>query len=201
MTADERREAIITAAVRLFAEKGFRGTTTREIASAVGVSEPVLYNHFATKSDLYSAIIDRKSQEGKRKVEAVLLPSMESNDDHAVLLEMARLVVAWYEDDPAYIRLLLYSALESHELATLSYERQAVTFFQMVAGYFRRRIDAGAFRPVDDLVAARAFIGMVAHYALGTTIFKCDLLKAPAEENIARMVDLFLTGICSEQKG
>ena len=58
MTATERRAAIIQAAMKLFSERGFRGTTTREIASAVGVSEPVLYQHFPSKGDLYTAIIE-----------------------------------------------------------------------------------------------------------------------------------------------
>ena len=64
MSSEERRAAIIHAACRLFAEKGFRGTTTRELAAAVGVTEPVLYEHFRTKRDLYSAIIGEKSKDG-----------------------------------------------------------------------------------------------------------------------------------------
>ena len=58
LSAEERKAAIVEAAVHLFAERGFRGTTTRELAAAVGVSEPVLYQHFSAKSDLYSAIIE-----------------------------------------------------------------------------------------------------------------------------------------------
>ena len=60
MRGEERYAAIVRCAIRLFAEKGFRGATTRELASALGVTEPVLYRHFPTKRDLYNAIIEAK---------------------------------------------------------------------------------------------------------------------------------------------
>jgi AcrR family transcriptional regulator len=43
LSKDQRRQAIVEAAAALFAERGFRGVTTRELAKAVGVTEPVLY--------------------------------------------------------------------------------------------------------------------------------------------------------------
>src|SRR4051812_3607686 len=64
MSSDDRRAMILDTACSLFAQKGFRGTTTRELAAAVGVTEPVLYEHFKTKSDLYSAIIEAKARGG-----------------------------------------------------------------------------------------------------------------------------------------
>jgi AcrR family transcriptional regulator len=55
-----RRDQILDAAMERFASAGFRGTTTREIASRVGLTEAALYRHFASKEALYSAIIARK---------------------------------------------------------------------------------------------------------------------------------------------
>ena len=56
MKCDERREAILCAARRVFAEKGFDGTTTRELAKAAGVSEALLYKHYPSKESLYAAM-------------------------------------------------------------------------------------------------------------------------------------------------
>jgi AcrR family transcriptional regulator len=56
LTGDERRAAIIHAVRQLFAEKGFDGTTTRELAQAAGVSEALLFKHFPNKEALYSAM-------------------------------------------------------------------------------------------------------------------------------------------------
>src|SRR5688572_22602497 len=56
LSGEERRASIIQAVRHLFANKGFNGTTTRELAEAAEVSEALLYRHFPTKEALFSAI-------------------------------------------------------------------------------------------------------------------------------------------------
>ncbi len=58
LSADERRQAIVEAVRNVFAEKGFDGTTTRELAKAAGVSEALLYKHFPSMESLYTAMLD-----------------------------------------------------------------------------------------------------------------------------------------------
>jgi TetR/AcrR family transcriptional regulator len=60
MRAEGRRNQIVAIAAELFSQKGFRGTTTKEIADHAGVSEAIIFRHFATKDDLYRAILDDK---------------------------------------------------------------------------------------------------------------------------------------------
>ena len=62
LPAAERRRALVDTALRVFAEGSYRGTTTAEIAREAGVSEPILYRHFASKRDLYLACIDESWQ-------------------------------------------------------------------------------------------------------------------------------------------
>ena len=81
MSSVERRMAIVEAATELFAAKGFRGTTTRELANNVGVTEPVLYQHFKTKNDLYNALLESKSHRGPSAASEVLAPFIEARDD------------------------------------------------------------------------------------------------------------------------
>ena len=57
LDSDDRRRAIVDAAVPLFARKGFAGTTTRELAAAAGVSEALLFRHFPSKQSLYREIL------------------------------------------------------------------------------------------------------------------------------------------------
>lgn len=57
LDSDERRKAIVAAAVPLFAREGFAGTTTREIAEAAGISEALLFRHFPSKQTLYREIL------------------------------------------------------------------------------------------------------------------------------------------------
>ena len=58
LPAAERRLHLIETAIRLFSRGSYRGTTTADIARAAGVSEPILYRHFASKRDLYLAALD-----------------------------------------------------------------------------------------------------------------------------------------------
>jgi len=58
LSAPERRQAVLDAACRIFSEGSYRGTTTAEIARESGVSEPILYRHFASKRELYLACLE-----------------------------------------------------------------------------------------------------------------------------------------------
>jgi TetR/AcrR family transcriptional regulator len=58
LPAAERRQAILEAALGVFSQGSYAGATTAQIAREAGVSEPVLYRHFASKRDLYFACLD-----------------------------------------------------------------------------------------------------------------------------------------------
>jgi AcrR family transcriptional regulator len=67
LPAEERRAALLEIACRLFSEGSYRGTTTADIAHEAGVTEPVLYRHFASKRDLYLACLET-TWEGAREM-------------------------------------------------------------------------------------------------------------------------------------
>ena len=58
-TAEERRETLVESAVRVFAERGFHGTPTTEVAKAAGISQAYLFRLFPTKAELYVAAVGR----------------------------------------------------------------------------------------------------------------------------------------------
>jgi AcrR family transcriptional regulator len=195
MTGQERRQAIIDAAIRLFSEKGFRGTTTRELAAAVGVTEPVLYQHFETKRELYSAILESRLQYTVEGFEAEMRPLADGEDDVRFFSELARVIVEWYTKDTSLTRLLLFSGLEGYELADLFFDRNKDQFFGLVAGYIEKRMKVGVFREMNPGLAARAFAGMVGSYGMDTAVFPKALPPEPPSEVIATMVDIFLAGL------
>jgi AcrR family transcriptional regulator len=195
MSAEGRRAAIVEAAVRLFAEKGFRGTTTRELAAAVGVTEPVLYQHFATKRELYHAIIESICEGGEDRRDEALEAARLAGDDRAFFSRLAELLLDWYETRPEVIRLLLYSALEKHELKDMFFERQMVVYYRLLTDYISRRQEAGDFLAVNPYAAARIFTGMVSHHGLVKTVFGRDDLAATRREFVEGTVTIFLAGI------
>ena len=196
LPADQRRQAIIKEAIRLFSEKGFKGTTTRELAAAVGVSEPVIYQHFAAKKDLYAAIIESKSQQVDDDMGC--WQQAQAADDRTAFVSLGRLIGRWYEDDRTLTRLLFFSALEGHELSDIFFTRHAAGFLEAVSNHIRTRVEAGFFRAMDPDTMAWSFIGMVAHHAESVSVFRFDPKPRPREAVLEDMVDIFLRGVLKE---
>ena len=193
----ERRSGIIKAATRLFSEKGFRGATTRELASNVGVTEPVLYQHFSNKKDLYRAILEEQAFAGDRQIPE-LLPPDAPESDREYLTRLANGMIDWHTSDPSFIRLLLFSALEDHEMFEVSekfYDSYSNLLFSGLSQYFEKRMQQGVFRTIDPVVAAHAFVALVAHYSLHITIFKKACPDVPRDQAVHGFVEIFLEGM------
>jgi AcrR family transcriptional regulator len=195
MSAPERRAAIVEAAINLFSSQGFRGATTRQLAAAVGVSEPVLYQHFATKRALYDAILEAKTHEFREDTETELEAYSKAGDDRAFFTRLAGLLLDWYIKDPRYARLLMFSALEHHELSGLFFERHVVTFYQVVVSHLERQMKRGKIRKTDPLLAARAFAGMISHQGTIYAVYCPGTLPGGRDAIIKTVVDIFLKGI------
>lgn len=187
----DRQASLIAAATSLFAARGFRGTRTKEISKAAGVSEALLFKYFPTKRALYAAILAEKAN---------LSALVGAIDDVARKRDDQRLfsLIASYRirpgADPTMLRLLLFSGLEGHELADMFFSKQHRVINDYLAGYIKTRIQEGAFRPVDPLLAARAFIGIVVHHRLLHEIYRQPMHRSH-EETVATYVELFLTGL------
>ena len=194
VTAPERRQLIIQAALTLFSQKGFRGTTTREIALEAGVSEATIFKHFATKEALYSAIIDAEAR--AEEVLAAASEAATARDDPGVLTAVATTILSRVEKDPAFMRLLLYSALEGHALPEMFFATHVKRTHQFLADYIASRIQEGAFRAVDPLLAARGFIGTVIHYLLIHEIFGVPRPAHASSGGVTALyVEIFLKGL------
>lgn len=63
MRAPERRRQLLEVAAERFAERGYRGTTTSELAAAAGVTEPILYRHFRNKLHLFMTLVEEVGEE------------------------------------------------------------------------------------------------------------------------------------------
>jgi len=199
LSGAERRVAIINAAVDLFSQRGFRGTTTRELASAVGVSEPVLYQHFATKRDLYTAIVDQLIAETTGTFQQSLASLGPDQNDRTFFQLLGENILAWHSKESKQVRLLLFSALEGHELADLWHDKATTSFIRFVEEYIRRRVEAGAFTAAHPLVAARLFIGTVGNYGLTRNLFRCGEIELSDQEVVSQFVDIYLNGILSPE--
>jgi AcrR family transcriptional regulator len=173
MAAEDRRQQILDVAVRLFSQKGFRGTTTKEIALAAGVNEAIIFRHFATKSELYSAIMDQKASSADvQALQRIIDEAMQRGDDRQVFESFAFHILEFHEHDDTAMRILLYSALEGHELAEMIFTNHILKHHRRLSEYIKKRIAAGAFRQVDTIIAVRGFVGMVMNQAMTRKFFR-----------------------------
>ncbi|MBI3427256.1 MAG: TetR/AcrR family transcriptional regulator [Acidobacteria bacterium] len=199
MAAEDRRQQIIEVAVRLFSQKGFRGTTTKEIALAAGVNEAIIFRHFATKRELYTAIMDRKACSVEiQAIQQGLDEAMQAKDDHRVFTHLAFHLLEFHEHDDTAIRLLLYSALEKHELAEMIFRNHISRKHRQLADYVKQRIADGAFRRVNPLLAVRGFMGMLINQVMHRKFFDFDGHDTVPQNNrhlAEKYAEMFLAGI------
>lgn len=199
MSGTERRAAIVQAAIRRFAMHGFRGTTTRELAAAAGVSEPVLYQHFATKRDLYTAIVDQLIDQAHKRFDERAKQLEPEATDREFLQWLGESILAYHSEDPDRVRLLVFSALEGHELADLWYEKATLDFIRWVEKHLEKRIAAGAIRQESPELLARAFIFMVSHFGFMQLLFPRRCSPPPDATTVEKLVDIFLNGIATNR--
>jgi AcrR family transcriptional regulator len=194
LRASARREAILEAAMSLFARDGLSGVTTREIAAAAGISEPILYRHFPGKEDLYAAILRRNLDALERAMPARAL-ARSPEPPGRFLRAQADAMLERIDADPSLLRLLLHGALEGHPLARDFDRGRGVRVRAALATYFRRQMRDGRLRRVDPEVAARAWLWMVVGIGLARTVFREPGARRMPRDRIAKgVVDLFLHG-------
>ena len=200
MAGEERRLQILAVAVSLFSQKGFRGTTTKEIAQAAGVSEAMVFRHFATKEELYAAILDHKACSGDKFEPAEMAADgIKRKDDRAVFESLALGALKHHENDPEFQRLLLHSALEKHELAQMFFDEFVRRVYDFLGNYIRERQREGVLIEIDPAIVVRAFIGMVMHHSLNNNLWdpKRRLLNISNESAAKYFTDILLHGIAS----
>ncbi len=198
MAGDERRQQILREAVRLFSKKGFRGTTTKKIADAAGISEAMVFKHFANKEELYTAILDHKACDHPpdNPLEAVT-EHIAAKDDFAVFNGIANNALRRHREDKEFVRLLLYSALEGHELSRMFFERFVTGIYETLGGYIKMRQRDGAFREMEPKIVVRAFVGMMIHHSLTDMLFDPEqkLLKLSREDAALSFATILLEGV------
>lgn len=198
MAGEERRLQILAVAVRLFSQKGFRGTTTKEIAQAAGVSEAMVFRHFATKEELYAAILDHKACSGDRfEPEEMAADGIQRRDDRAVFESLALGALNHHEKDPEFQRLLLHSALEKHELAQMFFDKFVRRVYEFLGSYIRERQSEGALIELDPSIVVRCFVGMVMHHSLNNNLWDPSrrLVNISNESAAQHFTDILLNGI------
>jgi AcrR family transcriptional regulator len=194
MTKDSKRQEILKAAMELFAEKGFRGTTTRDLATQADVNEAIIFRYFTNKSALYRAILEEKVHQGHEERYKEVEQLAKVNDPRTFLEFLGNKFFERHEQDGTFMRLLLFSALERHELADMFLASMAIR--DPIVAYMERQMDQGSFRRMDPYLAARAFLGMfVCHIQMQEIFGQKKTREFDRTEVVMTFVSIFLAGM------
>jgi AcrR family transcriptional regulator len=195
LTAADRREQILAVATTLFAHQGFKGTTTKEVAANAGVTEALIFRHFPSKEELYWSVIESKIEDNSPRERMRTRLNIRSSDAD-ILSGLAEDILERRAKDQTLSRLLLYSALENHRLSNRFFRAFISGYYELLAEYIERRTRAGAFRPVDPMLAARAFLGMIIYHSWVQELFAGKRYQRLSVQQVSRrLVDVWLQGM------
>ena len=193
MPGEDRRRQLLKVAIESFAQNGFSGTKTKEIAAAAGVSEAILFRHFASKEDLYHAILDEKEATmGGERWFVEMKELAERRDDRGLFRHVAWQMIRSFREDTAFHRLLLYASLEGHLLADLFHERFGLPMGDFLTRYVALRQKEGAFRECDPGGAVMFAIGSMIHYAMARHVLGAKKFPPDEEAIVDQFVELTL---------
>lgn len=186
MTGKQRREQLLDVGRRLFAKKGFEGTSVEEIAATAQVSKPVVYEHFGGKEGLYAVVVDREIQALLTAITASL-----SADAHPrVLLENAALALLGYiETSTDGFRILVRDSPVTQStgtFASLISDVAGQVEYLLADEFSRRGLDAKAAP-----LYAQMLVGMVAL----TGQYWLDHRKQKKADVAAHLVNLAWNGL------
>jgi TetR/AcrR family transcriptional regulator len=183
MPAPHRRRHLLDTAQRIFSTSGFRGTSTKAIAEAAGVSEALLFRHFPSKADLYTAILLEKAAfTGLSDRIEEFCRLAQGDDDEALVRFFVRGTIENNERDLPFARLMLYAALEGHELASTSKRIFENQIMATLLEYVERRQRAGVFKAGDPRLVALGIYALPAHFSLTYRVLPEEPVPFPMDE-------------------
>jgi len=195
LNAEERRSQLLKIAKKLFSEYGFENTTTKAIAAAAGVTEAIIFRHFASKEELYASILDRKADEmGIDTWGAELHHFAKCEDDEGLILSVVKHILAADRQDPQFRKLMLQAALSGHPLHKVT-ARRLLPLHRFLCNYIKKRQKQAAFRKCDPGLAAHAIVAMPSYYGLAKILFGVDNLKLPEDQKALGFTRLILEGL------
>lgn len=185
---EDTRARILAATRGLYASKGSRGTTTREVAAIAGVNEATLFRHFGTKVELLRAMLDHYSANSElpdilERVRA--LPTIEGQ-----LRELGRACVESMKRKEDLIKVSMAEELTNPEGHTCAWQAPTAARVRLVE-YFAERVEAKMLRG-DPQMLSRTFMSLFFSFIMARKIWsELDLSPEAAVDNL---VEIFLNG-------
>jgi len=173
--AADRAEEILEVAARLFAERGFHRTTTKDIAEAAGVAEGTLYNYFDSKDALLFGILGRLSETPQEELGLSGPPQADARQYFTTLLHRRR---SYLDKNFVMVQAIMSEILANAGLRERYHEQILDPWLEAIETALSQRIEAGQIRSLDIPAAARfiasIWLGLFIIEALGDPLIHIE---------------------------
>lgn len=162
--ARDTRAAVLAAALDLFAERGFHGTSMREIARAVGVRESALYHHFPNKQALFREMAGELGPRGAEEMAAALdFDLLQRDGTQAFLRGLVHRILEWWAtpEQQKFGKLLMSEGFKPEKDRPLEPQQLVSRVVELFTGLFAELIRRGHVRALDPEVLAQEWMGPI----------------------------------------
>ncbi|MBW4665099.1 MAG: TetR/AcrR family transcriptional regulator [Chroococcus sp. CMT-3BRIN-NPC107] len=189
---DSSRDRIKKAAIKLFAAKGFDGTTTRELAEAAGVAEGTLFRHFDNKK----AILIEVATQGWIDILTDLLTELSEMGSYKAVAQVMRRRMWDFKKNADLMRVCFMEAQFHPDLRDRIQSEVIDKMTHVAEGFFQTAMDKGIYRPMNPKLVAQVFLGMfvVAGFS-HNTLMEPDASPQVMKEMAEGLAEIFLNGV------
>ena len=190
-TVKNRRQDILEASLKLFAENGYNGSTTAEIARAAGVAEGTIFRHFTTKKELLIAVLEPKVLEGLIQLDKEHAEDTPTEFFRCFLWNRLALI----KENDALIRLMFAEAQYHSEVREALFKGILGQGISIIRPWFEKGVEQGDFKDLPFLPTMRSFMGMVMFYGLFGQVMLGLSSEQTMDEAAGNILNLFLQGL------
>ncbi|KKD38015.1 TetR/AcrR family transcriptional regulator [Limnoraphis robusta] len=193
----ETSTRILKAAQRLFARKGYDGTTTRDLAQAAGVAEGTIFRHFPNKK----AILIEVATEGWIEILTDLLTELSEMGSYKAVAQVMRRRMLNLHENADLMRVCFLEAQFHPELRDRIQSEVIAKMTDVAEAFFETAMEKGVYRRMNPRIVAQVFLGMFAVAGFSyTTLVEPGARPKAMQELAEGLADIFLNGVLNTEE-
>ncbi len=191
-TEEDTRARILQTALKLFARKGYDGTTTKDLANSAKVAEGTLFRYFPNKK----AILIEVATAGWIEILTDLLTELSEMGSYKAISQVMRRRMLNMQENSDLLRVCFIEAQNHSELRERIQSEVIEKMTGVAEAFFETAMSKGIYRQINPKIVAQVFLGMFAIAGFSTeTIIDPDASPKAMQEMAEGIADIFLHGV------
>ena len=186
-------QAILDAAMSVFARLGYDGATTKSIASAAGINEVTLFRKFRSKENILQAVITYNRDKALNTLDSIFFHREQETDLYQSLLRLSNKLLEFMNERADLMILLLAEGTRKPMVAKIisSIPKEMI---KRLSKFFNDKIKQGSMRRTNPHLAATSFLGFLFYSAIISRVLE-------VEKAVHTFVEIFVRGISMNNTG